>query len=81
MNSPEWLKPGIYGALIGAVLLGLASRPRDIHRTCGERMQIKAGSRHRGRPASVRTGQRRAVRPPRSRQSVGRSDHFSSGPA
>lgn len=22
MNTPEWLKPGIYGALIGAVLVG-----------------------------------------------------------
>lgn len=23
MNSPEWLKPGIYGALIGAVAVGI----------------------------------------------------------
>ncbi|AZB57549.1 hypothetical protein EBL89_20000 [Cereibacter sphaeroides] len=23
MKSPEWLKPGIYGALIGAVLIGV----------------------------------------------------------
>ena len=23
MNSPEWLKPGIYGALIGAVFVGV----------------------------------------------------------
>lgn len=24
MNTPEWLKPGIYGALIGAVFVGVA---------------------------------------------------------
>ena len=24
MNTPEWLKPGIYGALIGAVVVGFA---------------------------------------------------------
>jgi len=23
MNTPEWLKPGIYGALIGAVFVGV----------------------------------------------------------
>jgi hypothetical protein len=23
MNAPEWLKPGVYGALIGAVLVGV----------------------------------------------------------
>jgi hypothetical protein len=23
MNAPEWLKPGVYGALIGAVLVGI----------------------------------------------------------
>ena len=23
MNTPEWLKPGIYGALIGAVIVGV----------------------------------------------------------
>lgn len=24
MNSPEWLKPGIYGALVGAAFVGIA---------------------------------------------------------
>jgi hypothetical protein len=23
MNTPEWLRPGLYGALIGAVVIGI----------------------------------------------------------